>query len=50
MNEMIYHVQPWLSNNEIEFKTTEVLGFESLPNTLAGLFEGKNMGKEIIKI
>lgn len=50
MAEMVDHVAPWVANNEIEFKTTEYQGFESLPNTLAGLFDGNNTGKAIVKI
>jgi len=50
MNEMISHVAPWVAAGDIEFKTTIVDGFEQLPQTLAGLFEGKNTGKAIVKL
>ena len=50
MNEMVSHVAPWVAAGEIEFKTTIVDGFEQLPQTLAGLFEGKNTGKAIVKV
>jgi len=50
MSEMINHVAPWLSVGDIEFKTSITQGFEQLPATLAGLFEGKNTGKAIVRI
>lgn len=50
MAEMIEHVAPWVKAGEIEFKSTEVCGFEYLPDTLAGLFEGQNIGKAIVRV
>lgn len=43
-------VAPWVKNNEIEFKTTEIQGFERLPAVLSSLFEGANIGKAIVKV
>lgn len=48
MSEMTDHITPWLEAGEIEFKTTETVGFENLPNTLEGLFSGTNTGKAIV--
>ncbi|MBZ9610607.1 NADP-dependent oxidoreductase [Rheinheimera maricola] len=50
MAEMIEHVAPWVKAGEIQFRTTEVNGFEYLPDTLAGLFEGQNIGKAIVRV
>ena len=50
MPEMLKQVAPWVKAGEVEFKMTEIEGFESLPQTLGGLFEGKNIGKAIIRV
>ena len=50
MLEMINHILPWLKAGEIQFKTTEINGFENLPSALEGLFEGKNIGKAIVRV
>lgn len=50
MPEMINHILPWLKAGEIQFKTTEINGFENLPSALEGLFEGKNIGKAIVRV
>ena len=50
MPEMINHIGHWVKNNEIVFKTTMADGFESLPDTLSSLFEGKNTGKAIVRL
>jgi NADPH-dependent curcumin reductase CurA len=50
MPEMLERVAPWLKAGEIEFKTSIVEGFEKLPDTLAGLFEGKNTGKAVVQV
>ncbi len=50
MDEMVARVRPWIQSGEIQFETTIFEGFEKLPETLAGLFEGKNTGKAIVKV
>ena len=50
MDDMHRIVAPWVKNNEIEFKTTEIEGFESLPSVLSSLFDGANTGKAIVKV
>jgi len=50
MDEMLRHVGPWVAAGEITFKSTIVEGFELLPQTLGGLFEGQNTGKAIVRI
>ena len=40
----------WLKEGEIEYDETIVEGFEKLPEAFIGLFEGKNIGKMVVKI
>ena len=50
MPELTERLLPWIKAGEIEFKTTQIEGFENLPRALAGLFEGHNTGKTIVKV
>jgi NADPH-dependent curcumin reductase CurA len=50
MDEMLAIVGPWVSRGEIVFEETIVEGFERLPEALNSLFEGKNLGKMLVKI
>ncbi len=50
MDEMISIVAPWVHNNEIVFEETIVDGFEQLPEALSSLFEGKNLGKLLVRV
>lgn len=50
MDEMLAIVSPWVKNKEIIFEETIVDGFEALPEALNSLFEGKNVGKLLVKI
>ena len=40
----------WMKEAKISLEETVIEGFENLPNAFLGLFEGKNMGKMIVKI
>jgi NADPH-dependent curcumin reductase CurA len=40
----------WLVENKLSYKQTIVKGFERLPETFIGLFEGKNTGKSLVEI
>ena len=40
----------WMKEGKISLEETVIEGFENLPNAFLGLFEGKNMGKMIVKI
>lgn len=40
----------WVSEGKLKFKETIVDGFEKLPETFIGLFEGKNTGKYLVKV
>lgn len=50
MDEMLSIVSPWVKNKEIVFEETIVEGFEKLPEALNSLFEGKNLGKLLVKV
>ncbi len=47
---MINIVGPWVRNKEIVFEETFVDGFEQLPAALNSLFEGKNLGKLLVRV
>lgn len=49
MDEMLAVVSPWVRNGEIHFAETIVDGFEKLPEALNSLFEGKNLGKLLVR-
>jgi len=40
----------WVSNGLLKYKITSYKGFDSLPEALMALFEGKNLGKLIVEI
>ena len=50
MDEMTKIVAPWVRNKEIVFEETFVDGFEKLPESLNSLFEGKNLGKLLVRV
>jgi NADPH-dependent curcumin reductase CurA len=49
MDEMTRIVAPWVRDKEIVFEETIVDGFEKLPEALNSLFEGKNLGKLLVR-
>lgn len=40
----------WLQEDKLEYDETIVEGFEKLPEAFIGLFEGRNVGKMIVKV
>jgi hypothetical protein len=50
MDEMLSIVGPWVRNQEIVFEETFVDGFEKLPSALNSLFEGKSVGKLMVRV
>ncbi|SFV00397.1 hypothetical protein SAMN05216350_11218 [Polaromonas sp. YR568] len=50
IDEQIAILAPWVRSKEIVFDETVVDGFENLPNALNMLFEGKNIGKLLVRI
>lgn len=50
MDEMRAVVGPWVKAKEIVFEETFVDGFEHLPDALNSLFEGRNLGKLLVRV
>jgi len=40
----------WLNNNQLYYKENLIEGFENIPSAFIGLFEGENIGKQMIKV
>lgn len=40
----------WLQEDKLEYDETIIEGFDKLPEAFIGLFEGKNVGKMIVKV
>lgn len=40
----------WLNNDELFYKENLIEGFENIPSAFIGLFEGENIGKQMIKV
>jgi len=49
MDEMRRIVAPWFKSGAIRFEETVVEGFEKLPEALGMFFDGKNLGKLLVK-
>jgi NADPH-dependent curcumin reductase CurA len=49
MDEMVAVVAPWVTNGQMVFRETFVDGFEHLPAALNSLFDGKNIGKLLVR-
>ena len=50
MDEMTAIVGPWVKQNEIVFEQTIIDGFENLPDALNSLFEGRHIGKVLVRV
>jgi NADPH-dependent curcumin reductase CurA len=50
MGEMLEVVAPWVKRGEIVSQETFVDGFEQLPAALNSLFEGRNLGKLLVRV
>jgi len=48
--EGVEQLTQWLNEGKLRYKETIVKGFETLPETFIGLFEGKNIGKMLVEI
>ncbi|MFC7391995.1 NADP-dependent oxidoreductase [Scopulibacillus cellulosilyticus] len=46
----IQDLAEWLSQGKLKYKETIVEGFENVPDAFLGLFEGKNLGKQLVKV
>jgi NADPH-dependent curcumin reductase CurA len=40
----------WVQNGDVQYKETVTEGFENMPDAFLGLFEGVNIGKQIVKV
>ncbi|MDT0295891.1 NADP-dependent oxidoreductase [Mesonia ostreae] len=40
----------WLNNKELHYKENLIEGFENIPSAFIGLFEGENIGKQMVKV
>ena len=43
-------LEAWIRNGDIQFKEDVQQGFDNIPATLMRLFEGKNFGKQLLKL
>jgi NADPH-dependent curcumin reductase CurA len=50
MDEMRAVVEPWVKAREIVFEETFIDGFEQLPEALNSLFDGRNLGKLLVRV
>lgn len=48
--EGIQQMAQWLMEGRLKFETDIVEGFENAPTSLSRLFEGKNLGKLVVKV
>jgi len=48
--EGIQQLAQWLGEGKLNYQETIVEGFEKLPETFIGLFQGKNTGKLLVKV
>ncbi len=49
-NEALAALERWVKAGELHFREDIAQGFESAPTTLRRLFEGKNFGKQLLKL
>ncbi|WP_141735218.1 NADP-dependent oxidoreductase [Oligoflexus tunisiensis] len=45
-----FDIKKWIDTNQITYAEDIKLGLESAPDALQGLFDGKNFGKQLIKL
>ncbi len=50
MEEMLAEMGPWLKEGKLKYKETIEEGFNNLPKALAGMFEGVNTRKMIVRV
>ncbi|NJN50781.1 MAG: hypothetical protein HC809_02355 [Gammaproteobacteria bacterium] len=43
-------MQGWIRAGKLKHRATVITGFENLPRALIELFEGKNIGKMLVKV
>ncbi|RWZ58803.1 NADP-dependent oxidoreductase [Halobacillus fulvus] len=48
--EGFQHLSKWLKEGRLSYEETISEGFEEIPNAFFGLFEGANLGKQLVKV
>ncbi|MBU8908015.1 NADP-dependent oxidoreductase [Desertibacillus haloalkaliphilus] len=48
--EGIKELATWLREGKLTYEETITEGFENIPDAFLGLFEGKNLGKQLVKV
>ncbi|WP_281974441.1 NADP-dependent oxidoreductase [Halobacillus litoralis] len=49
-NEGFNYLSKWLKEGKLTYEETVQEGFETIPDAFFGLFEGKNIGKQLVKV
>lgn len=49
-NEAFNQNLQWIKEGKLKYKETITNGFENTPSAFIGLFQGKNIGKAVVKI
>ncbi|ELK46371.1 NADP-dependent oxidoreductase [Halobacillus sp. ACCC02827] len=49
-SEGFEYLSKWVKEGKLTYEETIVDGFENLPDAFFGLFEGKNLGKQLVKV
>jgi NADPH-dependent curcumin reductase CurA len=40
----------WVQNGDVQYRETVTEGFENMPEAFLGLFDGVNIGKQLVKV
>ena len=49
-SEAFERIAGWIREDELRYRETVTEGFENAPDAFLGLFEGENIGKQVVKI
>jgi len=50
MGEAVDQLKKWVAEGKLQYEVDVVQGFENAPDTLRRLFEGRNFGKQLLKV
>lgn len=48
--EAMEHLAEWVAQGKVTYRESIVEGFENIPRAFLGLFDGENIGKQVVKI